>query len=169
MLARKEIIRRIDRLFQTCRRYSGAWKKRGKWFNRCVTSGRVLPIEKIQAGHFIPRGCLATRWLACNCNPQSAHDNLYKNGAYIEYSHWFLRTYGEEQYERLLSLYEKHKQGKMPAPKMNELRAIYNHWLQKGRELETEIGPVFPKSWEPEPTDDREYQYFKNETSFHLK
>lgn len=87
-LKRQELIKRIDRLFQACRRYDGAWKKNGQWYNRCVTSGMVLPIEKIQAGHWIPRGCYATRWDPTNCNPQCARCNLYKSGAYIEYSHW---------------------------------------------------------------------------------
>lgn len=150
MLTRRELIKRIDRLFQACRRYDGAWKKKGVWYNKCVTSGQVLPMSKIQAGHWIPRGCYATRWMPCNCNPQSAHDNCYKNGAYIEYSHWFIKQYGMEKYEQMLDIYEKHKQGKIPAFKMAELRQLYDDWLLEGRLLEQKVGPLFPKSWERE-------------------
>lgn len=146
-LTRSELIKRIDRLFQACRRYDGAWKKGGKWYNRCVTSGMVLPIEKIQAGHWIPRGCYATRWDPTNCNPQSAHDNLYKSGAYIEYSHWYIEKYGMEKYEQMIQTYNLHKQGKIPAYKMDELRELYDYWLKKGRELEKKTGPMFPKTW----------------------
>lgn len=154
-------------MFQTCRRYAGAIKKRGKWYNRCVTSGRMLPIEKIQAGHFIPRGCYPTRWLTCNCNPQSAHDNLYKNGAYIEYSRWFIQNYGQEKFEEIVALYEKHKRGEAHVFKLAELRAIYNYWLEKARELEKNIGPTFPKSWQPEPIDSAgDYQFYKDESNF---
>lgn len=148
-ISRSELIKRIDRLFQACRRYDGAWKKGGKWYNRCVTSGMVLPIEKIQAGHWIPRGCYATRWDPTNCNPQSAHDNLYKSGAYIEYSHWYIEKYGMEKYEQMIQTYNLHKQGKIPAYKMDELRELYDYWLKKGRELEKKTGPIFPKSWDP--------------------
>ena len=147
-ISRSELIKRIDRLFQACRRYDGAWKKGGKWYNRCVTSGMVLPIEKIQAGHWIPRGCYATRWDPTNCNPQSAHDNLYKSGAYIEYSHWYIEKYGMEKYEQMIQTYNLHKQGKIPAYKMDELRELYDYWLKKGRELEKKTGPLFPKSWD---------------------
>lgn len=146
-LSRQELIKRIDRCFQTCRRYDGAWKKNGEWYNKCVTSGMILPISKIQAGHWIPRGCYATRWEPTNCNPQSAHDNLYKNGAYIEYSHWYLNKYGKEQYEKMIDTYERHKQGKIPAFKMDELREIYDKWLRECRKLEQKIGPTIPKSW----------------------
>ena len=146
-LKRQELIKRIDRLFQACRRYDGAWKKHGKWYNRCVTSGKVLPIEQIQAGHWIPRGCYATRWEPTNCNPQSAHDNLYKSGAYIEYSHWYIEKYGMEQYEQMIQIYNLHKQEKIPAFKMSELREKYDYWLEKGRELEKKVGALFPKSW----------------------
>lgn len=147
-LKRQELIKRIDRLFQACRRYDGAWKKNGQWYNRCVTSGMVLPIEKIQAGHWIPRGCYATRWDPTNCNPQSAHDNLYKSGAYIEYSHWYIEKYGMEKYEQMIQTYNLHKQGKIPAYKMDELREKYDFWLEKGRKLEKKVGPLFPKTWE---------------------
>ena len=149
-LSRKELIKRIDRLFQACRRFDGAKKKGCIWYNRCVTSGQVLPMSKIQAGHWIPRGCYATRWDPTNCNPQSAHDNLYKSGAYIEYSKWYLDKYGLEKYNQMIETYTLHKQGKIPAFSIQELRDIYNKWLKEGRKLEEKVGPLFPKSWAPE-------------------
>ena len=149
-LSRKELIKRIDRLFQACRRFDGAKKKGGIWYNKCITSGQVLPMSKIQAGHWIPRGCYATRWDPTNCNPQSAHDNLYKGGAYIEYSKWYLDKYGLEKYNQMIETYTLHKQGKIPAFSIQELRDIYNKWLKEGRKLEEKVGSLFPKSWTPE-------------------
>lgn len=148
-MTRQELIKRIDRLFQACRRYDGARKKGGVWYNKCVTSGMVLPMSKIQAGHFIPRGCYATRWDPTNCNPQSAHDNLYKSGAYIEYSKWYIDKYGMDAYERILEKYNQHKQGKIPPYTMQELRDLHDHWLKEGRKLEKKVGPLFPKTWKP--------------------
>lgn len=149
-LTRSELIKRIDRLFQTCRRYDGAWKKNGIWYNKCVTSGQTLPLTKMDAGHWIPRGCYATRWNPTNCNPQSKHDNCFRNGAYIEYSNWYLKTYGKEKYEQMIDTYERHKQGKIPPFKMPELKRIYDEWLEEGRKLEKKTGlELFPKSWQP--------------------
>lgn len=149
-LTRSQLIKRIDRLFQTVRRYDGAWKKNGMWYNKCVTSGMALPMSKIQAGHWIPRAVYATRWDPTNCNPQSAHDNLYKNGAYIEYSHWYIQKYGQDKYEQMIATYERHKQGKIPAFKMSELKEIHDKWLAEGRKLERKTGlELFPKSWSP--------------------
>lgn len=46
----------------------------------CFTSGKKFHWTKIQCGHFIPRGNLATRWLEQNCRPQSEYDNCFLNG-----------------------------------------------------------------------------------------
>lgn len=149
-LTRSELVKRIDRCFQVCRRWDGARKKGGQWYNKCVTSGMVLPIEKIQAGHWLPRQCYATRWDPTNCNPQSAHDNCFKNGAYIEYSHWYIHTYGQEKYEQMIDTYNRHKAGKIPAFKMDELRALHDKWLAEARVTEKRVGKdLLPKSWQP--------------------
>ena len=46
MLNRKELIKRLDQLRQTCARYEGAAKSKGEWVNRCVTCGKVHPCNK---------------------------------------------------------------------------------------------------------------------------
>lgn len=149
-LTRSELIKRIDRCFQVARRWDGAFKKGGKWYNKCVTSGQTLPIELCDAGHYISRQCYATRWLPINCHCQSKRDNGFRNGAYIEYTHFIIKTYGMETYEYLLDLYTKHKAGKIPAFKMNELRELHDKWLAEARATEKRIGRnLIPKSWQP--------------------
>lgn len=148
-LTRSELSKRIDRLFQTCRRYDGAWKKGGVWYNKCVTSGKVLPITQIQAGHWIGRSARPLRWDPINCHPQSAGDNLYKGGDPVAYSKWIIETYGIDTFNLYTDKYERWKQGKIPPFKMNELKDIYDHWLKEGRALEKKVGPLFPKSWVP--------------------
>ncbi len=47
---------------------------------QCFTSGRVYHYKQIQAGHFMSRRHLSTRWNEQNVQPQSAADNLFGQG-----------------------------------------------------------------------------------------
>lgn len=149
-LTRKEIINRTDRLRQTYARYEGAFKRKGIWLNTCVTCGQVLPCDKTNGGHFIPRGCMPYRWDEKNVHCQCVACNLWKNGSYIEYSQWFMKKYGEDTFDRYVETYRKWRIGKMPALKIDEIKAYYNFWLTKCRQLEKKTSlQLFPKSWEP--------------------
>lgn len=69
----KELEKRLDLLVQTVQRAEGCKLIDGEWKSKCVTCGRVLPIAGrgcMQGGHFIPRGCRCTRWIAANVHPQ---------------------------------------------------------------------------------------------------
>ena len=148
-LTRKEIIKRLDKIRQTYARYEGAKKKNGTWVNTCVTCGAVLPCNKMNGGHFIPRACYPLRWDIKNVHCQCVRCNLYKNGAYLEYSQWFINEYGQKTFDLYVNKHREWQTGKTPALKMEELRDLYDLWLEKGRELEQKTGPLFPKSWEP--------------------
>lgn len=147
----KELRPRLDKLAQTVSRCKGAVKKGDTWYSQCVTCGKWFPCFgkfAINGGHFIPRGCLITRWDESNIFPQCQHDNGFKNGAYIEYSRFMQKNYPEE-YEGLIALYEAHKKGAAPKLTAIEKRALYNSWLKKGRDLEKMTGlKLFPKSWD---------------------
>lgn len=149
-LTRKEIVRRLDTLRQTCARYEGAKKKGGKWYNTCVTCGREVLCSKANGGHFLGRACMPYRWDERNVHCQDVYCNLHRNGAYIEYSQWFIKTYGQDIFDRYVNDYKKWQQGKLPAFKIGELRDLYDEWLKKGRALEQRTGlSLFPKSWQP--------------------
>lgn len=148
-LTRKDLIHRLDRLRQTCARYEGAKKKKGTWYNTCVTCGSVLPVSKLQGGHFCSRTCYPLRWDERNVHPQCARCNLYKSGAYIEYSQWFIKEYGQDTFDTYVNTYKQWQRGELPAYKMDELRELYDKWLKKGRELEKKVDEkIFPASWE---------------------
>lgn len=147
-LSRKELIKRVDRLCQTCARYKGARKKGNHWVNNCVSCGQPVRCDKANGGHFCSRSCYPLRWDEKNVNCQCVHCNLYKNGAYIEYSQWFIKTYGEHTFNRYVDLYRQWQVGAIPAVKIGEIREKYDYWLEKGRALEKKVGPLFPKTWE---------------------
>lgn len=148
-ITRKELTRRLDQLRQTCARYEGAKKVKGEWVNTCVTCGKTLPCNKQSGGHFIGRGCHPLRWDEKNVHCQCNGCNMFRNGAYIEYSQWFIKRYGLDTFNKYVDTYERWKAGKIPAFKMNELQQIYDYWLKEGRELEKKIGEKkFPASWD---------------------
>lgn len=147
-ISRKELIKRCDRLRQTYARYDGAKKVKGEWRNTCVTCGKVVACDKANGGHFVGRTCLPLRWDERNVHCQCVHCNLYKNGAYLEYSQWFIQEYGEKMFNSYVDKYKQWQAGKIPTLKIGEIRDIYDYWLKKGRELEEKIGTTFPKTWE---------------------
>lgn len=146
-LDRKALVKRLDKIRQTIARYEDARKKNGTWVNTCVTCGKLVACDKANGGHFIPRACQPLRWDEKNVHCQCVHCNLYKNGAYIEYSQWFIDKYGQKEFDNYVEKYRNWQQGKIPAYKMDELRELYDFWLEKGRELEEKVGPLFPKTW----------------------
>ena len=142
---------RMDRLAQTVSRCKGMKKINGVWASQCVTCGKWGPCFGAgahQGGHFIPRGCRITRWEPMNIWPQCIACNNYRDGAYIEYSHWMMKNH-PEVYDGVIALYDQHKRGAAPKLSVIEKRALYNSWLKKGRGLEKKIGrTIFPKSWD---------------------
>ena len=68
---------------------------------KCFTSGRVYHYKKIQAGHFMSRKHLATRWCEMNVQPQSAADNLFGQGEQYIFGLNLDAKYGEGTAEEL--------------------------------------------------------------------
>lgn len=148
-LDRKTLIKRCDTLRQTIARYDGAKRKGGKWLNKCVTCGSTVECSKANGGHFCGRACYPLRWDKRNVHCQCVRCNLYKNGAYIEYSQWFINEYGKNMFDLYVNKYKDWQAGKISAYKIAEIRDIYDELLREGRELEerTQL-KLFPKSWE---------------------
>lgn len=147
-LDRKNLIKRCDKLRQTIARYEGAKKKGDVWLNTCVSCGQVVACDKANGGHFVSRSCYPLRWDKKNVHCQCVHCNLYKNGAYIEYSQWFIARYGQQTFEEYVELYKEWQSGKVRALRIDEIRNIYDDLLEEGRELEERVGrQLFPKTW----------------------
>ena len=150
-LDRKTLRNRLDRLAQTYARYKGATKVDGHWFNTCITCGQFLPVEKLQGGHFIPRGCIATRWEEIDISAQCCRCNGFLDGNYIAYSKYMIDTYGIDTFNQLVETRKKFNRGEIRPFTIVEMRAMYNKWLIKGRELEERTGQnLFPKTWKEE-------------------
>ena len=87
---------------------------RDKWTD--TLDGRRFPVgdyEHLHACHYIPRGCLATRYMDENCHAQSSGHNwamsqaapaLIKDRTLRQYTRFIQRKYGEDMPEKLEAL-----------------------------------------------------------------
>jgi len=82
-ISRKGLIKKLDRIFSEYIRKKNADKK---GVVKCITSGKKYHYSEVDAGHFISRKQMSTRWHEQNVWPQSRFDNRYRYGLQYEYS-----------------------------------------------------------------------------------
>ena len=82
-ISRKGLIKKLDTIFSEYIRKKNA-DKRG--FVTCITSGKNYHYSEVDAGHFISRKEMSTRWHEDNVWPQSRYDNRYRYGMQYVYS-----------------------------------------------------------------------------------
>lgn len=74
----------------------------------CVSCGRTLPWNRgIDAGHFVSRKVLKTRYDERNVHPQCKGCNGFKSGNMINYYQWMESNYSKEVIDEL-NYYEQH-------------------------------------------------------------
>lgn len=71
-------------------------------FITCITSGRRVHWREADAGHFISRRHMATKYNEKNVNAQSRHDNRFAAGKQFEYALAIDKKYGNGTAEKLL-------------------------------------------------------------------
>lgn len=71
-------------------------------FITCITSGRRVHWKEADAGHFISRRHMATKYNEKNVNAQSRHDNRFAAGKQFEYALAIDKKYGKGTAEKLL-------------------------------------------------------------------
>ncbi len=74
---RKTLINKLDRIFSEYIRKRDADKK---GFVRCITSNKKYHYTEVDAGHFISRKEMATRWNEDNVWAQSRFENRFRYG-----------------------------------------------------------------------------------------
>ena len=66
----------------------------------CVTCGKRKPIKEIDAGHWLSRRYLSTKFDERNVHPQCARCNRFLNSE-LEYYEYMRKTYGEDVMDML--------------------------------------------------------------------
>lgn len=140
-LTMKELRSRTDRICSLLARNT---------YTTCATCGKKLAYKERQWGHAFPRACLALRWAKHN-QVQCARCNLYLKGNYGMYAHHIIQFFGLDYFEACVKVYQEWLKGKIKAPKVAEMREIYNSELEEIRHMEKQLGKeLIPKSWKPE-------------------
>ena len=97
------LMKEADRLMSIKVRSMGAWESEEGWLNRCYTHDvdeyRILPVKKLQNGHYLSRWYKAARWDFDNCRPQCYVCNMRKKGMPVEFRHNLIKEIGLERVE----------------------------------------------------------------------
>ena len=135
-LTRGKLIGKIDRLVSIYVRYGSAVKRNGKFYCTCVSCGKEFPIEKIDCGHFVQRGCLPLRFDMTDVAPECQACNRYRDDHLVGYADWLIKHRGMKEFKRLVKTKQDWKDGKIKPFKMDELKKIYNDNLKEVRKIE---------------------------------
>ena len=92
--SRRALITKLDKVFSVYIR------RRHGDIAQCVTCGAKAHWKKMQAGHFMSRRHISTRWNPVNVQVQCPKCNIWEQGQQYEYSKFL----GSEQSEEMLRL-----------------------------------------------------------------
>ena len=67
----------------------------------CITCGKTLHWKEIQAGHFVSRQYLTTRWDENNVRPQCVGDNIFGNGKPLDFEEALKKELGQDYVEEM--------------------------------------------------------------------
>lgn len=73
----------------------------------CISSGRTLPANEMDAGHFYPATYTAIRWDERNVNGQSRKDNRFKCGNLLGYYKGMQAKWGQDVIDELERLHNQ--------------------------------------------------------------
>lgn len=91
---------------------------------RCISSGKILPLDQMQAGHYHPAGQNESiRWDERNVNGQSIHDNYHLHGNFRGYTQGMIKKYGQSVVDELEI--KRHNKSKMSKFEVSLLIDIY--------------------------------------------
>ena len=122
-----KLVKKLDDVFQMCIRYRDNFT--------CITCGRKFPRgerTELHAGHYIGRGCYATRWDEENVNAQCAACNLKQSLADVETIHRYevalKAKYGDDVIDRLF--FKKHEPFKLSRAYLEDNIKLYQDALE---------------------------------------
>jgi hypothetical protein len=97
---RKQLVKDLDKVFSLFIRQRDS--KNGMFF--CCSCGVPKPYEQADAGHFINRRFMATRWDESNVHGQCRSCNRFSEGNAAGYALFMIDKYGREHVEYLQAL-----------------------------------------------------------------
>lgn len=131
---RQKLIRKMDEIFSLFIRLRDS---NDKGICKCITSGDYFHYTECDAGHFITRDNMATRWEEKNVNAQGRQDNRFLSGKQFEHGKAIDRKWGEGTADFLL-LKSKH-----PCHFADyEIETMIKYYKDAVKELKVEKGMI---------------------------
>lgn len=131
--SRSTALRKADEAFSLYIRTRDAQPYDGKAF-RCISCGRVLPIEQADCGHYVNRQHMSLRFSEQNCNAQCRHCNRFMEGNIQSYRQGLIDKIGLAKVELLDAMkYQTNKTSTF------ELEAIAQHYKKEIKKFQYQI------------------------------
>ena len=115
---RKRAIMAADRAFSTFIRTRDSQEYEGRAF-KCISCGRILPIDQADCGHYINRRHMSTRYSEDNCHAQCRACNRFDEGNIYNYRKGLYEKLGEKKL--LLLEAAKHQNNKLSTFEIQEI------------------------------------------------
>lgn len=97
---RKLVINRLDRIFSKYIRQ----RDTDSGYGKCCSCNKTVDYEATDAGHFINRRHMATRWRDDNVHLQCRSCNRFQEGNAAGYALFMINKYGQKHVEYLYAL-----------------------------------------------------------------
>ena len=126
------MVKKVDTVFSQYIRLRAS-DHRG--MGECYTCGAVRHWTEVDAGHFMSRACMSTRWEEKNVQFQCKRCNGFRSGEQYLFAQHLDREHGEGTAE---ALHIASKQTRKFS--RDELEALYHHYKRKVDELKSTKG-----------------------------
>lgn len=129
---RSRLVKKIDSAFSQYVRLRAAGED---GYGECFTCGVSRHWTEVDAGHFMSRACMSTRWEPRNVQFQCKRCNGFRSGEQYKFSVHLDQQYGEGTAEELHRLSKQTRKFSMA-----ELEHLYEHFKRLADEVRQQKG-----------------------------
>lgn len=126
-------MRNADEAFSLFIRTRDSQSYEGRAF-KCISCGRVLPIEQADAGHYVNRSHMSLRFSETNVHAQCRHCNRFQEGNMQDYRKGLISKLGEQKV--ILLEAQKNITNKLTN---FELQILAKHYKQETKKFQFQI------------------------------
>ena len=126
-------MRKADEAFSIFIRTRDSQPYNGLYF-RCISCGRILPIEQADCGHYVNRSHMSLRFSELNCNAQCRHCNRFQEGNIQDYRKGLINKIGEQKVVLLEA--QKNETNKLSS---FEIELIAKHYKEETKKFQYHI------------------------------
>ena len=125
---RQKLIEKVDHAFSRFIRLGDSVDG----YNTCFTCGVIKPITNMDAGHYMVRGRMSTRFDEQNVQPQCKPCNKWGHGEQAEFGITLDEKYGQGTAKSLIE--KSHTKRKYTLPELEELLTYYKEKVKMEEE-----------------------------------